>query len=196
MAVLPPIPPASNVYWAELEFGGPYLKSFPVVASDKTKGLTQDDLDYGERKAHYQLYGLFRQYYSKEILESWISLAIPQQVRDWADEIAAAHALALAAAGGRIERKDNYREWAEAVLKEVRSFLSSGGILLDIDHNVIQGLKTPTQSAAGIRGPRVSTQETPRVFSEGILKWLVERDAIVQRSYTTEEEFMESTYGI
>lgn len=188
----PVIPPATDTYWASLTFGGPYLKSYPITAPSGPKGATESDLRYAERRAHHRLWSIFRRHYSKETLEGWVAKDVPEQVKDWADELAAAYFLNLQSMGGKIQRKDSYREQAQDILKEVNMFLKSGQVLVDVNNEVILGLETPELSAAGVRGPRVSTAEASRVFTERPLKCLVETDSAYPRSFITEEESMDN----
>ena len=185
------IPPATDVYWASLSFGGPYLKSYPQAATTGSKGLTEQDLRYSERKAHHRLWSMFRRYYAKATLEGWVAQDVPEPVKDWADQLAACYALQLGATGGRIARKDSYWEDAKKLLQEVKQFLEDGEVLVDVENEIIPGLQSPEHSAAGIRGPRVSTREATRVFNEEPLKALVECDSPCPREYVTEEESIE-----
>lgn len=185
-----PLPPAGGEFWADLSFGGPYLKSYPQAATTGDKGLTEDDLTYGETKAQDALYPMFYVFYTAETLATWTGAQIPSQVNQWADELAAAYCLHFASAGGRVERKDNYRQWALDLLAEIKAFLLSGKPIIGTDGEVIPGRTTPALSGAGLRGPVSSSFDLDVVFDEEPLKDLVENHSRPgeDRTFKTERE--------
>ncbi len=184
------MPGVGGVNWADLDFGGPYLKSYPKQATTNDKGLHSDDLLYGETKAQNVLYPLLRQHYPKATLDSWTGSEIPLQVQDWADELAAAFTLHLASTGGRVDRKDNYRDWAKDLIMGIKEFLMKGGVIIGADGEIVEGLTTPEKSAAGVRGPASTGSHTSEIFTEKPIEDLVELhgDGTEPREFTTEKE--------
>ncbi len=136
---------------------------------------------------------MFYVFYDAEVLATWTGAQIPSQVRQWADELAAAYVLQLAAAGGRLERKNDYRQWALDLLAEVKAYLLAGKPIIAPDGSVVPGRTTPALTGAGLRGPVSSSRDLDVVFDEEPLKDLVENHSRPgeERTFPTEREVWE-----
>lgn len=183
-----PIPPVSGTLWASLSFGGPYLKGYPRAASDKEKGIIQSDLEYGESRAQNILEPIFKQYYDVDTVDGWTGSDIPVMVSDWADELAAAYCVLIASVGGRLDRKNDYKGWAMNVIQEVKEWLRQGMPILDADGEIIDGRGGIERSAAGLRGPAVSSLACTEVFDDESLRDLVEYHGDPSRTFYGEDD--------
>lgn len=187
--VMPPVSGTASGTWAILTFAGPYLKDHPQAAPSAERGLVVDDLRFGEARAQNILEPFMIQFYGADEVSTWehtdTGTTVPPLVYDWSVELAAAQALHHAAASGRLERREHFRDWIAEILQRIKDWLAEYDIQ-DVDGEIIEQLTTPERSQG--RGPVVSDQGREEVFNDSVLEDLVENHSPVPREYTTDEE--------
>jgi len=192
--IMPPVVGPTQDTWATLEFGSYYLKEHPEAAPTRSRGLVQDDLDFGEIRAQNMLEPLMIMYYPEDTVASWVNADIPPIVKDWANELAAAYALHEAAASGRMDRKNEFEEWISRVIQKVIEWLSEAKLIQAPDGSIIEARTTPIN--ANRKGPVSSARFREPVFDDETLREMVEVYSRNPRNYMTDEEAEADNYGI